>query len=126
VLLRCLKDQGFAVDKAAQGQVFLRGLRFYPVSIIPQLLYTHSCIMCGMDSGPVSGRSSAETWSLSLLHNINSLLKERRTIKFLKISVGPDSPEVMILKWWFLTLSVLVLFITFLCYSSPTWACKSV
>jgi hypothetical protein len=33
---------GFVVDKVALGQVFLRVLRSYPVSIIPPLLHIHS------------------------------------------------------------------------------------
>jgi hypothetical protein len=32
---------GFVVDKVALGQVFLRVLRFFPVSIIPPLLNIH-------------------------------------------------------------------------------------
>jgi hypothetical protein len=33
----------------------------FPVSIIPPLLYIHSCIIWGMGKGPVRGRSSLET-----------------------------------------------------------------
>jgi hypothetical protein len=46
---------GFVVDKVAMGQVFLPGLRFFPVSIIPPLLHIHLCISWGIDNGPVSG-----------------------------------------------------------------------
>jgi len=34
----------FVRDKVAQGQIFLRVLRFYPVSVIPQTLHTHKAI----------------------------------------------------------------------------------
>jgi hypothetical protein len=51
------------VDKAALGQVSFRVLRYSPDSIIPPLLHIHSCIIWGMDNGPVSGRSSTETQS---------------------------------------------------------------
>jgi hypothetical protein len=54
---------GFVVDKVALGQVFLLVLRFCPVSIILPLLHIHSFIIWGVDSGPVSGRISAETQS---------------------------------------------------------------
>jgi hypothetical protein len=54
---------GFVVDKVALEQVFLRVLQFSSVSIIPPLLHIHSCIIWGMDSGPVSGHSSTETQS---------------------------------------------------------------
>jgi hypothetical protein len=46
---------GFVVDRVALGQVFLRFPRFSPVSIISSLLSILSCIISGMDNGPVSG-----------------------------------------------------------------------
>jgi hypothetical protein len=49
----------FVVDTVALNQVFLRVLRFYPVSMIPPLLHIHPYVW-GMDKGPVSGRSSTE------------------------------------------------------------------
>jgi hypothetical protein len=51
---------GFVVDKVALGQVFLRVLRFSPVSIIPPLLHIHTCMIWGLDNGPASGRSYPE------------------------------------------------------------------
>jgi hypothetical protein len=51
----------FVVDKLALGQNYLRTLRLSPVSIIPPLLNSHSCVMWVMDSGPVRGFSSTET-----------------------------------------------------------------
>jgi hypothetical protein len=36
---------GFAVDKVALGQVFLRVLRFFPANIIAPLLRVLSCIV---------------------------------------------------------------------------------
>jgi hypothetical protein len=46
---------GFVLDEVALRQVFLRVLRFSPVIIIPPLLHIHSCIIWGMDRGPVNG-----------------------------------------------------------------------
>jgi hypothetical protein len=41
---------GFVVDKVALGQVFLRGPRFSPVSIIPpslsKLISSGECVIC--------------------------------------------------------------------------------
>ena len=37
---------GNAVDKEAMGEVSLRVLRIYPVSIIPPLLHTHISFIC--------------------------------------------------------------------------------
>jgi hypothetical protein len=51
----------FVMDKVALGQVSLRVLRFFPVSIIPPLLHIHSCINWEMDNGPVSDCISTET-----------------------------------------------------------------
>jgi hypothetical protein len=51
----------FVVDRVALGQVFLRVLQFLLVSVIPPLLHIHSCIVCGIDNGPVRGRSSIDT-----------------------------------------------------------------
>jgi hypothetical protein len=51
---------GLAVYKVAPGQVFSEVLRFSPVSIIPPLLHINWRVICGMDNGPVSGRSSTE------------------------------------------------------------------
>jgi hypothetical protein len=48
---------GFVVDKVTLGQVFLRILRLSPVNI-----HIHSCIIWRVDNGPVSGRSSTETF----------------------------------------------------------------
>jgi hypothetical protein len=46
---------GSVVDEVVLEQVSLRVLRLSPVSIIPPLLHIHSCIIWGMDNGPVSG-----------------------------------------------------------------------
>jgi hypothetical protein len=40
-----------------------------PVNIIPPLLHIHSCIIWGLDYGPVSGRSSVETGLVSPLRS---------------------------------------------------------
>jgi hypothetical protein len=45
---------GFVVDKVALGQVFLPVLLLYAASIIPPLLHIDSCIIWGMNNGPVS------------------------------------------------------------------------
>jgi hypothetical protein len=45
---------GFMVDKVALGPVFLSFLGFYPVSVTPPPLHTHSCVIWGMNKGPVS------------------------------------------------------------------------
>jgi hypothetical protein len=47
---------GFVVDEVALGQVFLRGLRFYPVTIILPLLHIHSYVIWGMDKGSVTAQ----------------------------------------------------------------------
>jgi hypothetical protein len=57
---RFINNDSFAVNKVAMVQVFLRILRFYPVSIIPSMLYIHSCVIWRVDNGPVSCRSSTE------------------------------------------------------------------
>jgi hypothetical protein len=49
--------------QSGTGTGFLRVIGFFPVSIIPPLLHIHSCIIWGMDKGPVSYRSSRETVS---------------------------------------------------------------
>lgn len=84
---------GFAVDRVVQGQVLHRDLLLYRVSVMSQLVRIH--VSCGTASGPVE--------TVLRLHN-NSLLRECRTTRF-----GSGSPEVMYLKWCFLTLSMLVL-----------------
>jgi len=38
----CKKNVSFAVDKMALGQLFLRVVRFSPVSVIPDMFSTHS------------------------------------------------------------------------------------
>jgi hypothetical protein len=43
-------NMGFVVDKVALGQVFLRVLRFFPVSVIPpslsKLMSSGECVIC--------------------------------------------------------------------------------
>jgi hypothetical protein len=56
---------------AALRSVFSRTIQFSPVSIIPPLLHIHSCVIWGLDSGPVSDRSSAEIRAVSRLRNNN-------------------------------------------------------
>jgi hypothetical protein len=38
----------------ALGQDFLRVLPFSPVNIIPPMLHIHTCIIRGMDNGPLA------------------------------------------------------------------------
>jgi len=44
-------DVGFVGDKVALRQVFIRVLRLSPVSNIPTMLHSHSCITCGRTLG---------------------------------------------------------------------------
>jgi hypothetical protein len=76
---------GIVVDKVALGQVFLRVLRFSPVRIIPLLLHIHSCIIWGIDKGPVRGPVT-QRHSLIPSQQFNS-------IQFLIISVLHQQPE---------------------------------
>jgi hypothetical protein len=62
---------GIVVDKVTLGQIFLRVLRFSPVSIIPPLFHILSCIVWGMDNGPVSGRSPHGDIVLPYRNNTN-------------------------------------------------------
>jgi hypothetical protein len=54
---------GICGGQSGTGQVFLRVLRFSPVSIITPLLHIHSSIIWGMDNGPDSGHSPTERQS---------------------------------------------------------------
>jgi hypothetical protein len=47
---------GFVVEKVALGKIFLPVFRFFPVSIIPPLLHIYSCIIWGLDKGPIRGQ----------------------------------------------------------------------
>jgi hypothetical protein len=49
---------GFVMDKVALGQVFLRGLQFSPVTVIPLAVNNH--IIWGMNNRPI-GACSSET-----------------------------------------------------------------
>jgi hypothetical protein len=72
--------------KAREGAVEAMGIfygktkpvtGFYPspsvsflVNIIPPMLHIYSCIIWGMDIGPVSGRSSIHTHTITTITNI--------------------------------------------------------
>jgi hypothetical protein len=76
---------GFVLDKVALGQIFLRVLRFYPVSFISPRLHTHIGIIWGMNDRPVGGRSSATqlhpvNMNIMLSEMLNYHLKFRRII----------------------------------------------
>jgi hypothetical protein len=57
---------GICDEQVALGQVLLGVLRFLLVSVTPPLLHIHSCIIWGLENGPVSRRTSIETWSYPL------------------------------------------------------------
>lgn len=46
---------GFVVEEVTLEQIFLRIPRFYPVIIVPLMLFLHSCIIWGINKGPVRG-----------------------------------------------------------------------
>jgi hypothetical protein len=76
---------GFVLDKVALGQIFLRVLRFSPVSIISPRLQTDIGIIWGMNDRPVGGGSSE-----TQLHpvNMNIMLSEMLNyhLKFRRIT----------------------------------------
>jgi hypothetical protein len=50
---------------------FVMGSSVSSISNIPQLLHIHACIVWGLESGPVSGRSSRDIdLSLTLLQQV--------------------------------------------------------
>jgi hypothetical protein len=63
---------GFVVDKVAQGQFYLRVLRFSPVNIIPPLLSV-LVYRLGMNNMPVGGRSSETSSHLINMNNNNNI-----------------------------------------------------
>jgi hypothetical protein len=52
-----LSSKQTILDKVALRQDFIQDLQFHPASIIAPLLHIHSCVICGMDNGTVTGES---------------------------------------------------------------------
>jgi hypothetical protein len=87
-----LVHTGFVVDKVALGQVFVRVLWFFHVSIIPLMFHIHSCIMWGIGSRPLT--------SPVLERQSHPSATTKKTIKYRLLSILSSPPHCVLFVLW--------------------------